>query len=167
MFAFLAPYKILIIIIAVAALFGTVGTVAYNKGYSRASDAAAARELKIETASNKALQIANDIAVKTNEKFAEIQQNAEVKNHENQIIIDTTRTQLAAVKRLRDPYRKPADCGVLPKAATAASGTVDAAAPGELSEELSGFLKQQAYEADQVAVYAQTCHEWAMNLVRP
>lgn len=47
--AFLAPYKLLIIIGAVAALLGTVGTVAYNKGYARAADKASAEKLQAVT----------------------------------------------------------------------------------------------------------------------
>lgn len=47
--AFLAPYKLLIIIGAVVALLGMVGAVAYNKGYSRAADKASAEKLQAVT----------------------------------------------------------------------------------------------------------------------
>ena len=159
-----APYRIWAAVTAATAIIGGTYTYAQHRQYKYDEAAQSVKTLAIERAANKALQIANVIAVKSNERFAKIQQDAEVKNHESQIIIDTTRTQLAAVKRLLDPYRKPADCGGLPKDTAAPGDTVDATASGELSEQFSNYLKQQAYEADQVAVYANTCYEWASKL---
>lgn len=159
-----APYRIWAAVAAVTAIIGGTYTVAQHRQFKYDEAAQAVKTLAVERAANKALQIANDIAVKSNERFAKIQQDAEVKNHESQIIIDTTRTQLATIKRLRDPYRKPADCGGLSKDTTSPGIAIDQTTSGGLSEELDGFLKRQAYEADQVAVYANTCHEWASKL---
>ena len=159
-----APYRMWAAVAAATAIIGGTYTVAQHRQFKYDEAAQAVKTLAIERAANAKMQEANAKAAATNLRFDKYRQDAEVKNHENRIAIDTTRTQLAAVKRLRDPYRKPADCGGLPKTATAPSDPIDQTASGGLSEEFDGFLKQQAYEADQVAVYANTCHEWASQL---
>lgn len=159
-----APYRIWAAAAAVTAIIGGTYTIAQHRQFKYDEAAQAVKTLAIERAANAKMQEANAKAAATNVRFDKYRQDAEVKNYESQIAIDTTRTQLAAVKRLRDPYRKPADCGGLPKTAATAGDTVDQTPRGELSEEFDGFLKRQAYAADQVAIYAQTCHEWAVKL---
>lgn len=138
----------------------------YKRGYVIAENKAAAVQLKAERASNMALAAANARAAKSDERFSAIQQDMEKKQHENQAIIDTTRKQLASVKRLRDPGYRAASCGQLPKDAAAAGDITDATPSGYISDEFTEFLKQQAYAADQVAVYAKTCHDWVVSIGR-
>lgn len=113
--AFLAPYNLLIIAGLAVSIIGGTYTIAQHRQFKYDEAAQNVKNLAIERAANKALHEANAKAAATNSRFDKYRQDAEVKNHENQIAIDTTRTQLAAVKRLRDPYRKPADCGGLPQ----------------------------------------------------
>ena len=100
LFAMLAPYKLIIIIIAMAALFGTVGTLAYNKGYSRASDAAAARELKSVQI---AVKQAQDIATQD----AEISAKNIVSSEKIRIV---TRTIIQGAKQHAIEKPLPVDC---------------------------------------------------------
>jgi hypothetical protein len=88
----------------------------------------------------------------------------ETQANEDQKIIDTAHSQLIAIKRLRDPYASLADNCKLSVNPTTTSITTNNTAPGELSEQLTNFLEQQAYDADQVAVYAKTCHDWVAGL---
>lgn len=136
----------------------------YKRGYVNMENKAAAAQLKAERASNKALAAANAKAAKSDERFSAIQQDMEKKQHENQAIIDTTRKQLASIKRLRDPGYRVASCSELPKGAAASGGATDATSPGYISNEFTEFLQEQAYAADQVAVYAKTCHDWAVSI---
>ena len=161
----LNPYVILAYFVVASSIIGGTYTYAQHRQFKYDEAAQAVKTLAIERAANKKVAEANIKAETTNVLFNQYRQNAEIKNHEAQIVIDTTRTELASVKRLRDPYSKPASCSGLPKDTAATRDTPSQATPSELSEEFSGFLKQQAYEADQVAVYATTCHEWAMQLV--
>ena len=159
-----APYRMWAAVAAVTAIIGGTYTVAQHRQFKYDEAAQAVKNLAIERAANAKMQEANAKAAATNALFDQYRQTAEVKNHELQIEIDTTRTHLATRGKLRDPYRKPADCSGLSKDTATAGGVIDQTTSGGLSEELDGFLKRQAYEADQVAIYAQTCHEWIINL---
>lgn len=123
-----------------------------------------AAQLEVERVANKALTEANDRASKSDERFAKIQQDMEKKQHENQAIIDAAHKQLSTIKRLRDPGSRSSDCGDLPKNTTAPGDPVDATPPGYLSDEFTEFLREQAYAADQVSVYAKTCHDWVVSI---
>ena len=144
-------------------LFGLYQT-GYSKGHKHATDAANTEKLAIERASTKALLEANARAAASDARFAKIQQDTEKRHHENQLAIDDERKRLAAAGRLRDPGYRPANCRGLPQNTEAASDTTDTPAPGELSEEFTAFLRNEAYEADKVSVYAKTCHEWATGI---
>ena len=164
---FFATYKIWIVVAAVAAMLGGITysySIVYDKGKLVQKNADAAEKLKVERAANLALAAANAKAEQSNAQFSKLQQDAEIQNHENQIIVNNARTQLASIKRLRDPGHRTASGCKLPENATATSVAIDQTAPAELSAELDGFLKQQAYAADQLAVYAQTCYEWSSGL---
>lgn len=153
-----------VIFSVVAALAGS-HTYVYTLGQSREKDAAAKVQLAAERVATKALLEANARAAQSDATFAKIQQDAEIKHHENQLAIDATRKQLATVKRLRDPGYRPADCGRLPKNPEAPSDIIDAAAaPGHLSTGFTEFLNGKFYSADQVAVYAKTCHDWVVSV---
>lgn len=151
------------LLLGMALVFG--GTYyAYNSGYDAASNKAKAEQLEVARAANTALLAANAKAAAITAQYATLQQQIEVKAHEDQKIIDTTRRQLASIVRLRDPgYRPASDCK-LPATTQAASAAADNPAPGDLSVEFSNFLKQQAYDADQVSIYAKTCHDWVVGL---
>lgn len=167
MFAALAPYRLIIELMAGMALVFGGAYYAYNAGYDAASNKAKAEQLEVARAANTALLAANAKAAAITAQYATLQQQIEVKAHEDQKIIDTTRRQLASIVRLRDHgYRPASDCK-LPGDTTTSGAAADETTPGDLSIELSDYLKQQAYDADQVAVYAQICHDWVMELTKP
>lgn len=142
-------------------------TGAYFYGHSNGVDSERvvwqAKEIKDAQKADKALGAANKLAADATAKYAVIQQQMEVLQNANQTLVDNARRKLS-VKRLRDPYSLASSCGQLPRTPTASGNPVINPAPGELSAELDQFLKQQAYEADTVAVYANTCHSWVMGL---
>lgn len=88
----------------------------------------------------------------------------------NQIMADNRRLA-ARLGGLRDPGRRPGCDGALPAASepaavdpkATAQGRLPDAGEGFLSADASRFIIDLAAEADRVAIYAQTCHEWAMR----
>jgi hypothetical protein len=92
----------------------------------------------------------------------------------NSILADNKRLA-ARLGGLRDPGRRPGCGNPMPATAKPASGDSAPAAEGGLpdagegllSEEAGRFILDLAADADRAAVYAITCHEWAMNVVKP
>jgi hypothetical protein len=84
------------------------------------------------------------------------------KSHESAInSINALHDSLGAA-RLRDPGRRPGRCNALP--ASASSGQPENQADSaELSAELTRFLVDQSYQADQVAAYASECHAFVIE----
>jgi zona occludens toxin (predicted ATPase) len=164
MFAALLPYRLMIEICAALALIFGAALYIHHDGYKSAKNEDAAIQLKATQAANAALLAANTRAANLTAQYAQIQQKMETQANEDQKIIDTAHSQLIAIKRLRDPYASLADNCKLSTHPTTASTTTDDPAPGELSEQLTNFLEQQAYEADKLAVYAKTCHDWVVGL---
>lgn len=154
------PWIVLAVLVALAGSH----TYAYVSGKGRAEDAAAKVQLQAERVATKALLEANARAAASDARFAQIQQETEKRHHENQLAIDAERKRLAAAGRLRDPGYRPADCRGLPENTEASGDTADTPTPGDLSEEFTAFLRNEAYEADKVAVYAKTCHEWVTGI---
>lgn len=88
----------------------------------------------------------------------------------NAILVDNKRLA-AQLGGLRDPGRRPG-CGVSTAAASNAArrdpdATAESRLPdtaeGFLSAAASAFLIEFAADADRAAIYAQTCHDWAMK----
>lgn len=71
---------------------------------------------------------------------------------------DNTRRALSAM-RLRDPGQRQRCADPVSKSASAQEPEADSD-PGQLSKELSGFLRGEAYRADTVANYADECHRF-------
>ena len=64
---------------------------------------------------------------------------------------------------LRDPGRRESCNGTLPSTGKTPGLDSDPTSEGRLSSEATEFLLEFAAEADRAAIYAQTCHEWAMR----
>lgn len=161
----LNPWVILAAVVALGAAL--TGSFFYGTSVGKAESDVTwqKREIEINRVATKTLLEANAKAAKSDARFAKIQQDAEKKHHENQLAINAARKQLDSVKRLRDPGYRPADCGRLPQDATTTSDITDAtAAPGHLSSRFTEFLNGKFYSADQVAVYAKTCHDWVVSV---
>jgi len=69
-----------------------------------------------------------------------------------------------AARGLHDPGRRAATCRVVPGTAGAAAGSAAAPSDSRLSDEASGFLQTEADRADQCAVLARTCHDYAVSV---
>jgi hypothetical protein len=164
MFAALLPYRLMIEICAALALIFGAALYIHHDGYKSAKNEDAAIQLKATQVANAVLFVVNTRVANLTAQYAQIQQKMETQANEDQKIIDAAYSQLIAIKRLRDPYASLSDNCKLSTHPPTASTTTDDPAPGELSEQLTNFLEQQAYEADQVAVYAKTCHDWVVGL---
>jgi hypothetical protein len=81
------------------------------------------------------------------------------KSHETAINSINALHDSFATARLRDPGRRPSRGCAEPTGASAGQPESQADS-AELSAELTRFLVDQAYRADQVAVYAETCHRF-------
>lgn len=162
-----APYRLIASLIAVIAILGGTYMYGHHAGYKSASDAAAGRELAIAQSSARALHEANDKARATERTLQTIKDKLEVQNVQSQKAIDAVHAaniHLAATKRLRDPYHHTTSCRAVPKDTKPTSSDTVAATGGQLSEELTNLLLSESYRADQAAIYAKTCHDWAMSV---
>lgn len=81
----------------------------------------------------------------------------------NEILADNNRLA-ARLGGLRDPGRRPGCNGTLPATAQPAAVDPAPASDGRLSSEATEFLLGFAAEADRAAIYAQTCHAWAVSV---
>ena len=80
----------------------------------------------------------------------------------NAILADNRRLA-ARLGGLRDPGRRESCNSPVPSAGKTAGVNPEPSAEGRLSSEATEFLLEFAADADRAAVYAQTCHEWAMK----
>jgi hypothetical protein len=62
--------------------------------------------------------------------------------------------------RLRDPRSRQGCSNAMPAASDSGHPETEAADGAELSDELDQFIKSEAYRADQVAAYAETCYRF-------
>jgi len=64
--------------------------------------------------------------------------------------------------RMRDPGKHSNGCNAVPKNQDPAD-FIEPADTGELSAELSDFLKSESFRADTLAVYADECHKFVAS----
>ena len=100
----------------------------------------------------------------------------EVKHHEytksTERILADNRRLARQLGGLRDPGRRESCNGAVPSTGKTPGGNSGPTAEGRLSSEAEGLLSAEASEfllefaaaADRAAVYAQTCHEWAVKM---
>ncbi|MHB1176052.1 MAG: hypothetical protein ACYCZJ_13115 [Sulfuriferula sp.] len=168
LFAAFAPYRLIASIIAVAALFGGTYIYAQHRQYQADSAAYAAQTLAISQAASKALQAANDKAAAVEQSLQSTKDQLEIQNAQSKKAIDAAlavNRKLATGAGLRDPGSRTACSGTVSKD-TGSTGidTATTTEPARLSDTAAEFLLTFAYDADQVAAYAQTCHDWAMSV---
>jgi uncharacterized protein YlxW (UPF0749 family) len=65
-----------------------------------------------------------------------------------------------ATVRLRDPGSRQSCNNAVPATANSSQPETEAVDNAELSDELDQFIKSEAYRADQVAAYAETCYQF-------
>ncbi len=86
-------------------------------------------------------------------------------------LLADNRRLAAKLGGLRDPGRTDSGCGPMPAATGATADNQGGSTGSEFSNTTEGFLSAEAgefllnfaAEADRAAIYAQTCHEWAMK----
>lgn len=168
MFAAFLPYRMLAFAIAFFAIVGGAYVWGHHNGYKSASDAAAGRELAMSQAASKSLQAANDKAAAVEQSLQSTKDQLEIQNAQSKKAIDAAlavNRKLATGAGLRDPGSRTACSGTVSKD-TGSTGidTATTTEPARLSDTAAEFLLSFAYDADQVAAYAQTCHDWAMSV---
>jgi len=152
----------MIVIIAVAHI------VAFGSGFSMAWKAGnrniAQLEAQIEQSNLSAALVLSDAADRTAKAESEaantvlLLESEYVKATQS---ADNTRRTLSAM-RLRDPGQRQRCADSVSKSASTQEPETDPD-PGQLSKELSGFLRAEAYRADTVANYADECHKFVMS----
>lgn len=169
MFGFMGKPAILAILFAVGFLAG---------GYSgyRLNDniwVAATEKLKSEAAAE--LQKATHDVLTQERKNAELSSKIGVLHAKSQkeirATLDENRRLVAAIGGLRDKGRGPDSCSAVRPAGTATGNADGSPAPADisakggaiLSPELSEFILDLAYDADQAASYAKACREWILT----
>ena len=75
----------------------------------------------------------------------------------------TNRRLASELSGLRDKGRRASRCPAVPATGSTAASADESTDDAYLSNEAAEFLLGLAYDADEVAVYAQTCHEWIMQ----
>ena len=120
---------------------------------------------KIEAAS--ILQAATEKVIARERENEELNKTIEVQNEKNQIrvnaILDDNRSLARKRGGLRDPGSRK-DCA--PPTATNINPLVVTTAPSSsaLSGEATEFLLTFAADADRAASYAETCHDWLIEM---
>lgn len=142
---------------------GAVGVIATARHFESAIDAQkieAAGVLIAETnkvlqAERKQKELSNELETQHNAAKAQIQTEQA-----------TNRRLASELGGLRDKGRRKSSSCAMPGAGSATAGTVEGTDEAYLSGEATEFLLGLTYDADEVATYAQTCHEWIMKRQR-
>lgn len=164
MFAFLAPYKLFIYIGIIITLFGSTYIYAQHRQKVYDENKYAVEKMVIKEAADKAFNVANEKAAIQDKKFSLLQQEMEKKIIEDKATNDLLRKRIATSGKLRDPYSKPTNCSKVSTDSSATSQPVSEAPSSELSTEFTGFLRELTFQADETALYANTCYEWATKI---
>lgn len=115
--------------------------------------------------------IARMNAVREAERQTEVVRQAiERKNNEQGKQLEQTLADNRRLARqlggLRDPGFRSNSC-TMSKGTPSASSVTGSAAGSQLSDEATQFLLEFAADADRVASYAKTCHEWVTQALSP
>ncbi len=142
--------------------------------YKDALHTAAVARQKSEAA--QVLQQETEKVIAAERKTAKLKDELELQHAKS---LEQVNTIMAENKRLaarlgglRDPGRRESCNGAVPSTGKTPGGNSGPTAEGRLSSEAEGLLSAEASEfllefaaaADRAAVYAQTCHEWAVKM---
>lgn len=145
-------------------------------GYRLNDNIWVAKTEKLKNTAALELQRATEAVITSERKNAELATKIGVIHAKSQKEIRATlnenRRLVFAIGGLRDQGRRPSSCSTLRPAPSTPSGTAgtatgtDLSAEGGaiLSPEVSEFILQLAYDADDAATYAKSCHEWIEEL---
>ena len=121
-----------------------------------------------EVKASKLFAEASAKTAEVNKKNEDLSSALEVKSIETKKQIDSVLADNRRLARklggLRDPFAKPTSgCPVSGDTPTPGALT-DGATQGRLSDETTEFLLEFAHSADEAAIYANTCHQWAKEI---
>lgn len=163
---FLAPYRLLLVVIAFAATFAAGGATAWKIQGWRYGEQIEAMKAEAATALNAAIEAARLKEKQNAEHTDSVERKYVEMSAENRKLASANRRLASELGGLRDPYAAPASCV---SGTSEATGSPDGAAvrpSGLLSERASEFLLGFAESADDITAYAWACHEWAIGLNR-
>lgn len=159
-------FRALAIALGIGVLVGALPTWWLTAEYKDNKWMAQIEAQKVEAA--RQLQEATEKVVATERKHNAIATQLEIKNAEQQTSLDRAladnRRLASRLGGLRDPGSR-ASC---PSAVSTTSGTTQQppaeATSGRLSAEATEFLLEFARDADRVAQYANSCHDWISKI---
>jgi hypothetical protein len=119
---------------------------------------------------SKALAIATERVIRLEREAVIVKDAIERKDHEQRAQVEQTLADNRKLARqlggLRDPGFKSNSCA-LPAGTNTPGSATDSTSRGQLSDEATEFLLEFAADADRVASYAKTCHEWVNQTLSP
>ena len=138
-----------LLLIGFSSGFGVATAISHNK-IQRMSDGIAAQNKEAE------LQYANLVdQANTTNKLLEA-------NNATAIKTITDQRDAFRSKRMYDTHRKSSNCTATNTTSTTNTATDD----GQLSAELTEFLKSEAYRADEISAYATLCQSYIKELAK-
>lgn len=156
----------MILAFVLGALLATAGTWRLTRNYVDGQWRAEVSKQKSEAA--KQLQEAADKVLTAERKASalstEIGVKDEIQRRELDAIGRENRRLVTELGGLRDPGRRPSCGGPATPTAVATAPAGATADPANLSDEASEFLLELTRDADEVARYAATCHQWIKGL---
>lgn len=116
-----------------------------------------------DAAQSNAIALANAKAKENGDQNAKIMQQLALAENERNAALQKSSAASSELVRTRGLYVR-AICPGMPNAATATGQLADGSAYAKLSDDTSQLLNGQAVDADKVAAYAWTAHEYAVVL---
>jgi hypothetical protein len=146
---------------AIACVICIALTFALTSNYKTAIFNAKIADLKSQA--SKTLSDETEKVLNAERKAAKLNQELEISHHEANTKIDQLNRSLKSSK-LRDPFGSGCGSNSAKAEGSSASNPAFEAAAGELSEQFIEFLSSEAYRADQLSNYAETCHAYIKRL---
>jgi len=146
---------------AIACVICAALTFALTSQYKTAIFNAKIADLKADA--SKTLATETEKVLIAERKAATLNQQLELSHHEANTKIDQLNRSLKS-SRLRDPFGSGCSSNSAKAEGSSASNPAFEAAAGELSEQFIEFLSSEAYRADQLSNYAETCHAYIKRL---
>jgi hypothetical protein len=146
---------------AIACVISIALTFALTSQYKTAIFNAKIADLKADA--SKTLASETEKVLIAERKAATLNQQLELSHHEANTKIDQLNRSLKS-SRLRDPFGSGCSSNSAKAEGSSASNPNGEAASGELSAEFVEFLTSEAYRADQISNYADTCHAYIQRL---
>jgi hypothetical protein len=147
---------------AIAAIISAVLAFGITSKYKDAIWGAKIDRLNAE-ASQKLASVTDKVLMAERES-AKLNQKLELEHNESLNKIASLNASLKSV-RLHDPFKRGGSCTSTETTSASTDNIVIETDNGQLSDELTEFLVGEAYRADQVSAYADSCHAYITSLI--